>query len=94
MSGSGKVVFKATRYFIEEVEHVQRDGSVRARNVIRHPGAVAIVPVLDDGRICLIRNKRFTVDKELLELPAGTREAGLGSRSVRSGVAARSSARR
>lgn len=76
MSESGKVVFRASRYYIEEIDHRQRDGSIQPRKVIRHPGAVAIVPVLEDGRICLIRNRRFTVDKELLEVPAGTRERG------------------
>lgn len=34
-----------------------------------------IVPVLEDGRICLIRNYRVAVEQELFELPAGTREA-------------------
>lgn len=75
MNSDGKIVFRATRYHIEEIQHRQRDGAVHPRKVIRHPGAVAIVPVLDDGRICLIRNHRFTVDRVLLELPAGTREA-------------------
>ena len=74
MSESAKVVFRASRYYIEEIQHRQRDGTVHPRKVIRHPGAVAILPLLDDGRICLIRNRRFTVDKVLLELPAGTRE--------------------
>jgi ADP-ribose pyrophosphatase len=44
------------------------------REVIRHPGAVVIVPVLDDQRVCLIRNYRVAVERELIELPAGTRE--------------------
>lgn len=46
------------------------------RDVIVHPGAVVILPVLDDGRIVLIRNQRLAVGRELLELPAGTREPG------------------
>ncbi len=35
-----------------------------------------ILPILDDGQICLIRNYRVAVDRELLELPAGTLEPG------------------
>lgn len=44
------------------------------RDVVVHPGAVVILPVLDDHRILMIRNYRFTVEQELWELPAGTRE--------------------
>ncbi|MCU0689524.1 MAG: NUDIX hydrolase [Phycisphaerales bacterium] len=44
------------------------------KHVVRHPGAVVIVPVLDDGRIVLITNHRVTVGRALLELPAGTLE--------------------
>jgi ADP-ribose pyrophosphatase len=47
-----------------------------SREVVDHPGAVVIVPVLDDGRICLIRNYRVAVDQEMIELPAGTLEEG------------------
>ncbi len=39
-----------------------------------HPGAVVILPLLDAGRIVMIRNYRHSVQRELLELPAGTRE--------------------
>ncbi len=46
------------------------------RAVVRHPGAVVILPVLDDGRVCLIRNRRISVDEELIELPAGALEPG------------------
>jgi ADP-ribose pyrophosphatase len=49
-------------------------GRVRQREVVLHPGAVIILPVLPDGRIVLIRNRRHTVDEVLLELPAGTLE--------------------
>jgi ADP-ribose pyrophosphatase len=45
-----------------------------AREVVVHPGAVIILPILADGRIVLIRNRRHTVHQELLELPAGTLE--------------------
>ena len=46
------------------------------REVVVHPGAVTILPLLDDGRIVLIRNQRLTIGQELLELPAGTLEPG------------------
>jgi ADP-ribose pyrophosphatase len=46
------------------------------RDVVVHPGAVVILPVLDASRIIMIRNYRYTVEQELWELPAGTIEPG------------------
>lgn len=46
------------------------------RDVVIHPGAVVILPILDHEHILLIRNQRFAVGKELWELPAGTLEKG------------------
>jgi ADP-ribose pyrophosphatase len=50
-------------------------GNVR-REVVEHPGAVVIVPLDGEGRVLWIRQYRYAVDKELLELPAGTLEPG------------------
>jgi ADP-ribose pyrophosphatase len=44
------------------------------RFVIRHPGAVTIVPVHDDGTVTLVRQYRAPVDTLVLEIPAGTRD--------------------
>ena len=52
------------------------DGKLHVRETVQHPGAVTILPVFDDGRVCLIRNYRVAVDKTLVELPAGTLEPG------------------
>jgi len=52
------------------------DGQEIVRDVIEHPGAAVILPLLDDGRVVLIRNVRRTVGKVLWELPAGTLESG------------------
>lgn len=57
-----------------DVEVVSR-GAV-TREVVRHPGAVLIVPRLDGDRLVLVRNYRVAVNARLLELPAGTLEAG------------------
>lgn len=47
-------------------------GDVFEREVIEHPGAVAMLPFLDDGRLLLIKQYRHPVGEELLEIPAGT----------------------
>ena len=53
------------------------DGSEGEYNVVERSSSVFIVPVLTDGRIVLIRNYRYTIDRWLWEVPAGGLEAGL-----------------
>jgi len=50
------------------------DGTPFWRDVIRHPGAVAVVPVTERDTVLLVRQYRGSVDRELLEIPAGTRD--------------------
>ena len=52
------------------------DGSTATREYIRHNGAVAVIPLLDDGRCVLVRQYRYPLGKLLLEWPAGRREVG------------------
>jgi ADP-ribose pyrophosphatase len=52
------------------------NGREATREVVEHPGAVAIVPVLSDGKILLVRQFRYPVEKILLEIPAGKLDAG------------------
>jgi ADP-ribose pyrophosphatase len=52
------------------------DGSVIQRDVILHPGAAAILPMIDAEHVCLVRNHRPTVGQTLLEIPAGTLDPG------------------
>lgn len=52
------------------------DGSAATREFIQHGGAVAVVPLLDDGRVVLVRQYRYPLAKILLELPAGKRDPG------------------
>jgi ADP-ribose pyrophosphatase len=50
------------------------DGTSFERDVVRHPGAVAVVPLDDRGRVHLVRQYRPAVDAWILEVPAGTRD--------------------
>jgi ADP-ribose pyrophosphatase len=52
------------------------NGAVKDREVVRHPGAAAMVPVFEDGKVALIRQYRHAVGRFLWEIPAGTLEAG------------------
>ncbi len=45
-------------------------------DVVEHPGAVTILPLDAQGRILFVRQYRHAIGKELLELPAGTLDAG------------------
>ena len=52
------------------------NGKQASREVVEHPGAVAIIPVLPDGRILLVRQFRHPVGQVLLEIPAGKLDPG------------------
>jgi len=69
---SPRVLFQGARFSVVELDQRLADGRRAARQAIMHPGAVVIVPLLPDDRVCLIRNERIAVGKTLVELPAGT----------------------
>ncbi len=71
---SSNPILVTSRFSVEEVDRTTPDGHTRTRAVVRHPGAVAIIPMVDDDHVCLIRNYRVSVADTLLELPAGTLE--------------------
>ncbi len=52
------------------------NGATATREYIVHPGAVMIVPLLDDGRVVVERQYRYPVAQVMLEFPAGKLEAG------------------
>jgi ADP-ribose pyrophosphatase len=54
---------------------VERWGA-HERDIVEHPGAVAIVAVDDESMVTLVRQRREPARKDLLELPAGTLEEG------------------
>ena len=59
---------------VDEVE--LPDGKRATREIVPHPGAVVIAPLLDDGRVVMIQQYRHAAGKVLWELPAGLLEAG------------------
>lgn len=67
-------LLKTRRFRVVRLTTAGRDGQEQSREIVRHPGAVVILPLADDGRVGLIRNRRAAVGGELIELPAGTLE--------------------
>ncbi|AKI97219.1 NUDIX domain-containing protein [Kosmotoga pacifica] len=63
-------IIKVERHRVE-----LQDGSESYREVVRHKGAVAVVPVFED-KVVLVKQFRFPVNEELLEIPAGKLEEG------------------
>jgi len=67
--------------FDGKILHLYRDdirlpnGEPAEREVIRHVGAVCVIPVLDDGRVVMERQYRYPVDEVILEIPAGKLES-------------------
>jgi ADP-ribose pyrophosphatase len=64
------------RVHVEQRLLARRDGRSELRDMVVHPGSIVVVPLLDDGRVVMIRNRRFAVERTLLELCAGTLEPG------------------
>ncbi len=52
------------------------DGAAAQREYIVHPGAVMVVPLLDDGRLVVERQWRYPLARVMLEFPAGKLDAG------------------
>jgi len=73
---SGEQVFDGTLLKVFRDRVRLPDGSEGGREYIRHPGAVAVVPFFDDGRLLLERQFRYPHGREFIEIPAGKLEAG------------------
>ena len=70
-----QTVFTTKKFRVVEHQTVTTEQSpLQVRHTIQHPGAVAILPLLEDNSVCLIRNERIAVGQTLVELPAGTLE--------------------
>ncbi len=67
---------------VERNHYVGVDGTHIARVVVRHPGAVVVVPVIGQD-VVLIRQHRVAVAKDLLELPAGKLEGDVPEEAAR-----------
>ncbi|HEX4868312.1 MAG TPA: NUDIX hydrolase [Acidimicrobiales bacterium] len=67
-------VHRASRFTVHRSRFRAPDGTEFERDIVRHPGAVGVVPLHEDGTVTLVRQYRAALDVELLELPAGLRD--------------------
>src|SRR5580693_4804201 len=70
------IVHRGRKIQVAVDESPGRDGQIVRRDVVLHPGAVAILPLIDADHVCLLRNERPSVGETLWEIPAGTLEPG------------------
>jgi ADP-ribose pyrophosphatase len=73
---SSTVTYKGRLFDIELDELKMENGVIARREILKHPGAVAMVPVAGDGRLLLVTQYRHAAGRRLLEIPAGTLEPG------------------
>lgn len=71
-----EVMYEGLIFNVNRIEAELPDGRRALRDVVRHPGAVAIVALTDDGRICLVRQWRSALDRVTVEIPAGKLSPG------------------
>ncbi len=73
---SRQIVHRGRKIQVAVDTSVNAAGQTVLRDVVLHPGAVAILPLVDADHICLLRNQRPIVGETLWEIPAGTLEPG------------------
>lgn len=71
---NSKTIYKGPRFDVRQLEVKGSSGKLIQRDMVYHPGAVTILPILDKMHAVMIKNERFAVGQTLLELPAGTLE--------------------
>ncbi len=73
---SSKIIHQGRLLDIRRDDVRLPNGKTTTREWIKHPGAACIVPILPDGQIALIRQYRYPVSKEMIELPSGKLDSG------------------
>lgn len=73
---SREIVHRGRKIEVAVETTYRDDGQKVVRDIVIHPGAVAILPLVDLDHICLLRNQRPVVGATLVEIPAGTLEPG------------------
>jgi len=73
---SSETVFSGNLIDVQKVTVRLPNGKTTTREIVVHPEVIAVVPVLDDGRLVLVRQYRKPAERILLEVPAGGVDSG------------------
>lgn len=73
---SSEVVFEGRLLHVRRDAVRLPDGERSVREYIQHPGAVVVIPILDNGDLILERQHRYPLHRDFIELPAGKIDAG------------------
>lgn len=77
---SSKTVFEGKIVTVKVDQAKLPNGSVSTREVVYHPGGVAILPLDENNHVTLVRQYRYPIGQTLLELPAGKLDHGAEDR--------------
>lgn len=69
-----EILYKSRKFKVVHRMIDEGQGGPVAKDLILHPGAAVVLPLTDKGEVVMVRNYRWTINRELLELPAGTLE--------------------
>lgn len=73
---SSELVYDGSFIKLRRYEVRLPDGTQAVREYFRHPGAVVIIPLFDDGRVVMERQFRYPNDRVFIEFPAGKLDYG------------------
>ena len=62
------------KLFVDDIE--LPNGAKSHREIVRHPGAVCVIPITENGEVIMVRQFRYPFGRPLLEIPAGKLEPG------------------
>lgn len=71
-----RTIFNGKIVRLREDQVILSNGNKATREIVEHSGAVAVLPINEDGNIFLVKQFRKPIEGELLELPAGKLETG------------------
>ncbi|SOC38184.1 NUDIX domain-containing protein [Ureibacillus acetophenoni] len=69
-------IFKGKVISVKVDDVILPNGNESKREIVNHPGAVAIIPITDDGKIILVEQYRKALERSIIEIPAGKLEKG------------------
>ncbi|CAM5182664.1 ADP-ribose pyrophosphatase OS=Ureibacillus acetophenoni OX=614649 GN=SAMN05877842_10447 PE=3 SV=1 [Ureibacillus acetophenoni] len=69
-------IFKGKVISLKVDDVILPNGKESKREIVNHPGAVAIIPITDEGKIILVEQYRKALERSIIEIPAGKLEKG------------------